>query len=140
VGPNPSVSLLDLLLLTSLQAWSFEAHWIPAGIGAAGARALDRLKRAEEDAWISSNEVLSEDQLITLRELISAWIFENPDRTVVALVRFNEFNDCTTDKTHPQISQIGMICLGRLFEYAPVKQQNRILLLDNPAIMMHINV
>ena len=93
VGPNPSVSLLDLLVLTSLQAWSFEAHWIPAGIGDAGIPALDRLKRAEEYAWTSAKKVLSEDQLITLRELISAWISENPDRTVVALVRFNEFDD-----------------------------------------------
>jgi hypothetical protein len=93
VGPNPSVSLLDLLVLTSLQAWSFKAHWIPAGIGDAGIPALDRLKRAEEYAWTSAKKVLSEDQLITLRELISAWISENPDRTVVALVRFNEFDD-----------------------------------------------
>jgi len=93
VGPNPAVSLLDLLVLTSLQAWSFEAHWIPAGIGEAGLPALDRLKRAETDAWISARGVLSEEQLRTLQNLIDAWIKENPDRTVVALVRFNEFVD-----------------------------------------------
>ena len=93
VGPNPAVSLLDLLVLTSLQSWSFEVHWIPAGIGEAGFPALDRLKRAETDAWISARDVLSADQLDTLRGLIDAWIAENPDRTVVALVRFNEFSD-----------------------------------------------
>jgi hypothetical protein len=93
VGPNPAVGLLDLLVLTSLQAWSFEAHWIPAGIGEAGLPALDRLKRAEADAWISARDVLSEEQLRTLQNLIDAWIKENPDRTVVALVRFNEFAD-----------------------------------------------
>jgi nucleotide-binding universal stress UspA family protein len=93
VGPNPAVSLLDLLVLTSLQAWSFEVHWIPAGIGEAGLPALDRLKRAETDAWISARDVLSEEQLRTLQNLIDAWIKENRDRTVVALVRFNEFAD-----------------------------------------------
>jgi len=93
VGPNPSVSLLDLLVLTSLQTWSFEAHWIPAGIGDAGIPALDRLKRAEENVWTSARGILSEDQLLTLRGLIDAWISENSDRTVVALVRFNEFAD-----------------------------------------------
>ena len=93
VGPNPAVSLLDLLVLTSLQSWSFEVHWIPAGIGEAGLPALARLKRAETDAWISARDALLADQLNTLRGLIDAWIAENPDRTVVALVRFNEFSD-----------------------------------------------
>ena len=85
VGPNPPVSLLDLLVLTSLQAWSFKAHWIPAGIGEAGIAALERLKDAEENAWTSARKVLSSEQLLTLRGLIDAWITENPDRTVVSL-------------------------------------------------------
>ncbi len=93
VGPNPPVSLLDLLVLTSLQVWSFEKHWIPAGIGNAGKAALDRLEQAEVHAWATAQGVLSEDQMHTLRELIGAWIAENPNRTVVALVRFDEFKD-----------------------------------------------
>jgi hypothetical protein len=38
-------------------------------------------------------KILSEDQRLTLRGLIDAWVFENSDRTVVALVRFDEFVD-----------------------------------------------
>ena len=49
VGPNPAVNLLDLLVMTSLQTWSFEVHWIRAGIGDAGRVALERLKRADAD-------------------------------------------------------------------------------------------
>jgi hypothetical protein len=93
VGPNPAVNLLDLLVVASLQTWSFEVHWMPAGIGEAGKPALSRLKRAETDAWSSAGNLLSEDQLNTLRNLIEAWIEDNPDRTVVALVRFDEFAD-----------------------------------------------
>ena len=93
VGPNPPVSVLDLLVLISLQTWSFEQHWIPAGIGEAGYPALERLKSAEKDAWNTAKEVLSDDQMRTLRALIDAWIAENPERTVIALVRFNEFSD-----------------------------------------------
>ncbi|RNC68330.1 MAG: hypothetical protein ED859_10390 [Desulfuromonadales bacterium] len=93
VGPNPSVNMLDLLVMTSLQRRSFEDHWIPAGIGEAGMPALARLKRAEADAWAAARKVLSEEQLHTVRELIAAWIAENPDRTVVALVRFHDFAD-----------------------------------------------
>lgn len=93
VGPNPAVNLLDLLVLTSLQTWSFKVHWIPAGIGETGLPALKRLQQAETYAWTSAKKVLAEEQLRTLRGLIEAWIAENPDRTVVALVRFNEFSD-----------------------------------------------
>jgi len=91
--PNPSVSILDLLVLTSLQSWSFEIHWIPSGIGDSGILALERLKQAEIHAWASAKAILTEEQLVTLREVIDAWISENPDRTVVALVRFDEFAD-----------------------------------------------
>ncbi len=93
VGPNPAVNVLDLLVLTSLQTWSFETHWVPAGIGEAGRPALDRLKRAQAEAWASAKKILSEDQLRTVRALIDAWIVENPERTVVALVRFENFAD-----------------------------------------------
>jgi uncharacterized damage-inducible protein DinB len=80
-------------VLASLQTWSFETHWIPAGIGEAGVPALARLKRAEADAWTTAKKALSEDQLTSLRGLIRAWIAENPDRTVVALIRFDTFAD-----------------------------------------------
>jgi hypothetical protein len=93
VGPNPATSLLDLLVLTSLQTWSLEAHWIPAGIGEAGRPAVKRLKRTETSVWSNAGEVLSRDQLRTLRRLIEAWIAENPNQTVVSLVRFKEFVD-----------------------------------------------
>ena len=93
VGPNPATSLLDLLVLTSLQTWSFEAHWIPAGIGEAGRPAVKRLERTEKNVWANAGEALSKDQLRTLRRLIDAWIAENPDQTVVSLVRFKEFAD-----------------------------------------------
>jgi len=93
VGPNPAVNLLDLLVLSSLQAWSFNAHWIPAGIGDAGIPTVDRLKRAEAEVWASARKILSKDQMLTLRGLIKAWMAENSDRTVVALVRFEEFSD-----------------------------------------------
>ena len=59
----------------------------------AGIPALNRLKRAEENVWTSTRGTLSADQLLTLRGLIDAWISENSDRSVVALVRFNEFAD-----------------------------------------------
>jgi hypothetical protein len=93
VGPNPLLNMLDLLVLTSLQTWAFKSHWIPAGIGKAGASAHERLKHAETAIWTAAKKNLSEAQMTTLRELIEAWISENSDRTVVSLVRFSDFTD-----------------------------------------------
>lgn len=114
IGPNPSVSLLDLLVLTSLEAWSFETHWIPAGIGDAGLPAVARLKQAETDVWNSAKKVFSDSQIETLRGLVKAWIAENPDRTVVSLIRFSEFVDerkissaALRGKAHGLLSEVG---------------------------------
>lgn len=93
-GPNPRVGLLDLLVLASLQSWSFEKHWIESGIDAEiGRQALDRLRAAEAELWESSRRVLSEAQIETLHGLVRNWIDAHPDRTVVSLVRFDEFTD-----------------------------------------------
>lgn len=93
-GPNPNIALLDLMVLTSLQTWSYEKHWIPSGIGEqVGAASLDRLKTAETEIWQSAARILKPEQRDTVRGLIDAWIEANPDRMVVSLVRFDEFTD-----------------------------------------------
>ncbi|MEZ6194575.1 MAG: hypothetical protein R3F20_02440 [Planctomycetota bacterium] len=88
---NPTVAMLDLLVLSSLQSWAFEKHWIPAGIGESGHEAAARLREAERELWEASEHVLTADQHETLRGLIAEWIESHPDRTVVSLVRFDEF-------------------------------------------------
>jgi hypothetical protein len=95
-GPNPSIGLLDLLVLSDLQTRTFESHWIPAGIGPAGNATLERLKRLDASLWSSSSDLLTKRQQDVLRQLIDAWIAQNPDRMVVSLVRFQEFADSRT--------------------------------------------
>jgi hypothetical protein len=92
-SPNPSVAILDLLVLASLETWTFETHWMPLGIGPGGADALVRVKRGEADMWHTAREVLTDEQLATVRKLVDEWISEHPDRMVVSLVRFNDFAD-----------------------------------------------
>lgn len=93
-GPNPDVAVLDMVVLVSLETWSFERHWIPAGIGEdRGAAPLSRLRKAEAEMWETAARILSEEQRVALRDLIEAWIEANPDRMVVSLVRFDEFTD-----------------------------------------------
>lgn len=92
-GPNPSVAILDLLVLSALQTWAFEAHWMPEGIGDGGKAAVARIRRAEEDIWHAAASSLTDEQLATVRRLVDHWIAEHPDRTVVSLVRFADFGD-----------------------------------------------
>jgi hypothetical protein len=91
--PNPSVAMLDMMVLSSLQTWSFENHWMPAGIGEAGRGALDRLKAADAEVWRTARARLSESQVRTVRDLVDSWIAQNPDRTITSLARFEDFAD-----------------------------------------------
>lgn len=106
-GPNPNTALLDMVVLAALQTWAYENHWLDAGIGRdAGAASLERLREAEKDIRKSAGRILSEEQLKSIDELIAGWIAANPDRTVVSLVRFDEFtNDRrTTQESHRKIA------------------------------------
>ena len=87
---------------------------MPAGIGDAGVTALARLRKAETEVWATSEKILSEEQKQVLHGLIDAWIAENPDRTVVALVRFEEFADerkisslSLRGKAHGLLKEVG---------------------------------
>ena len=93
-GPNPNVALLDLMVLSSLQTWSFEHHWLDAGIGREGGAApLQRLRDAETELWQSAETTLTDEQRQTVRDLINEWTTSHPDRTVTSLVRFEAFAD-----------------------------------------------
>ena len=93
-GPNPNVALLDMLVLSSLQVWAFEKNWIKAGINLELAGdAIRRLKEAKEQTWQTGAQILTREQLDSVTQLIDAWIAANPNRTVVSLVRFDDFTD-----------------------------------------------
>lgn len=99
-GPNPDASLLDLLVLVSLQRWAVGAHWAALGLPEGlepGAEA--RLRIAEAALWKSASGVLSDAQQETLRSLIDAWITANPERQFVSFVRFEEFVDIRNQST-----------------------------------------
>lgn len=106
-GPNLNTALLDMVVLVSLQTWSYENHWMDAGIGReSGAASLERLRRAEKEIRKSAGRILSDEQLKTIDELVAGWIATNPDRTVVSLVRFDEFSNerRTTKEEHRKIA------------------------------------
>lgn len=92
---NPDAALLDMLVLATLQRWSFERHW-----GAEMkpdpdryAAALERLRVGEARLKQLAERVMSPENVAELDALILEWQSHNSHRTVVSLVRFDEFLD-----------------------------------------------
>ena len=92
VGPNPSVAIMDMLVLCSLETWALEHHWagfgIPLESGLAGAK---QLAKARDSLWEQAADHLKVDELARLRTLIDAWIARHPDQTIVSFVRLADF-------------------------------------------------
>ena len=92
VGPNPSVAIMDMLVLCSLETWALEHHWagfgIPLEAGLAGAK---QLAKARDSLWEHAADHLKAPELARLRALIDAWIARHPDQGIVSFVRLSDF-------------------------------------------------
>ena len=92
VGPNPSVAIMDMLVLCSLETWALKYHWagfgIPLESGLAGAK---QLAKARDSLWEQAADHLKVDELARLHMLIDAWITRHPDQTIVSFVRLADF-------------------------------------------------
>ena len=92
VGPNPSVAIMDMLVLCSLETWALEHHWAGVGIpleaGLAGAK---QLANARDALWEQAADHLKVAELARLRALIDAWVMRHPDQSIVSFVRLADF-------------------------------------------------
>jgi hypothetical protein len=93
VGPGPVVNLLDMMVLTSLTRQRAEARMEVGGYYRAEdlAAIVPTLARLEKDVWALGARVLAPEQRASLRDLIDAWLRENPDQEYVAYVRLDDF-------------------------------------------------
>ncbi|MFM9168588.1 MAG: hypothetical protein ACKOTD_00290 [Phycisphaerales bacterium] len=92
VGANPAVSMLDMLVLASLQEWTIRVNWAGHGIPReAGLRAAERLSRTRDDLWATAASHMPRADLDRLRALVAAWIERHPDRVLVAFIRLSDF-------------------------------------------------
>ncbi|MEC9372519.1 MAG: hypothetical protein VYC34_01690, partial [Planctomycetota bacterium] len=60
---NPIVSMVDLLIMVSLQRRAVEQYWIPERIGPQAQPLLDALKAEEDRLWRQAKAVLTDDDL-----------------------------------------------------------------------------
>jgi hypothetical protein len=100
VGPNPRVSMLDLLVLAALQEWALEHTWAGHGIppGLVGP-AKARLTEARREMASKASRHLTETQLRELDRLVSAWIEAHPRQVLVSFVRLSDFGSDRNELT-----------------------------------------
>ena len=91
-GPNPGVAMLDLLVLSSLQAWVAEKNWVANGFPKESApKVIQSFQKSRDKLWEKSSQFLNAKQQEVLRQLIDAWIAANPNQLIVAFVRVSNF-------------------------------------------------
>jgi hypothetical protein len=100
VGPNPRVSMLDLLVLAALQEWALEHTWAGHGIppGLVGP-AKARLTEARREMASKASRHLTETQLRELDRLVAAWIQAHPRQVLVSFVRLSDFGSDRNELT-----------------------------------------
>jgi len=108
VGPNPSVAIMDMLVLCSLETWALEHHWagfgIPLEAGLAGAK---QLAKARDSLWEQAADHLKAPELARLRTLIDAWIARHPDQGIVSFVRLSDFASDRNQLTLAERAEAG---------------------------------
>jgi hypothetical protein len=91
-GPNPEVSLLDMVVMVSLLKRSARDVWIPRKITPHGQVFVRLFDEMERDIWSIARQVLSPAQQKELRDLIERWHARHRNTLVaVTSIRFADF-------------------------------------------------
>lgn len=92
-GPQPGASMLDLVVIATLNRIVWEDYWRPKVFGMPATIIVDAFKKMENDAWHLASRVLTPPQLEELKDLILAWNAANPDQHAVDYIRFSDFGN-----------------------------------------------
>jgi hypothetical protein len=91
-GPNPRVSLLDFLSMTTMTRTALEETWIKTANGAAFQPWLEVSRALETEAWALTEELLTPEQREAIRIAIRQWWASNPGVRMGFFVRPGEFS------------------------------------------------
>jgi hypothetical protein len=78
-GSNAFASLLDMVILVTLNRMNIEDFWLPKRFGESAKPLLFVHQEAEKEIWRIAATVLEKDQLDELRSGIQAWHEQHPD-------------------------------------------------------------
>ena len=106
-GPSPGSSLLDLVVLSTLNRLVWEEYWRPQVFGAPADIMVDAFKKMEDDAWAVAAKVMTDPQREELREMIMDWYYENPGQVAVDYIRFSDFGELGKKPNLKEIQKPG---------------------------------
>jgi hypothetical protein len=90
-NPDPFTKLMDLLLVVTLQSYTWiDEDRAEKTFGAAAAPLIRAMRTARVDVWKLASGILKPDQLQRLDNLILESRKDNPDVSFVSFMRFNE--------------------------------------------------
>ena len=117
-GPYPGVSLLDMVVMVTLNRLLWQNYWKPQEFGEKGDSMLTTLKSLEGEIWVIAGKYLTDAQQRDLRDLIFEWREKNPDQLGVSYIRFSDFGSLGRKPTLEEARKPG----GLL---APVSEATR---------------
>lgn len=129
-GPNPQVSCVDLVMLTTLKRIALERHWIPKLLQDEGTGVLATARSQEAAAWTAVGRVLTGKQIEELRGIIDAWVAEHPDQYYVGWVRLTDLSAAKhLSAQSPELKLpgniFGLLYLDPLANLDPVAKEMR---------------
>jgi hypothetical protein len=89
--PNPSVALLDLVVLTTLGRMIYQEHYLKE-FGDPAKVMVEGFRKGEADSWRIARKVLSPAEQRELRDLIREWRRNNPEQLEFTYIRFSDFS------------------------------------------------
>ncbi len=89
-APNPEVSLLDMVVLTTLGRMIYEAYW-GKQYGDLVQPVIVAFRTLETDIWRIAAKALTPAEQQALRALIRTWHRKHPQQAAFALMRFSNF-------------------------------------------------
>jgi hypothetical protein len=102
-GPNPTLNMLDLIVLASVSRMVMEDERARF-FGAAGDNLLETHRRLEANAWDIGRQLMTPNHQQQLRDMIDEWRRRNPNQRYVATTRFRELAFAVGKSQQPAIS------------------------------------
>ncbi len=91
-SPNPGISLLDMMVLTTLSRSIWESHWM-AIYGEPASHMQKAMSLVETNTWDFAATILTSRQVKAMRELVDEWLIEHPNATGASYVRLSDFGE-----------------------------------------------
>jgi len=106
-GPNAGPSLLDMVVMATLNRMVWDEYWRPQVFGMPATVMVDAFKTMETDAWDVAAKVMTAEQRQEFRDMIEDWYADNPGQISVDYIRFSDFGDLGKKPNLKEIQKPG---------------------------------